>query len=892
MARLNLPAQFVPTIAAAARPIAPGAQQPPSKILWVTDLDYDYGMEHGGHLRLFSLARELVAEGYGVYFAVPCKRTDDPGLRENYLRDLQARRIITGFFTLTYKHPAKRGKLARLLVHPALSNRVLKRAQAPVVRALQDIITNHAIDLCIVSDRNLLFVLDRIKQDVTTVVDWVDSYVLYHTRELRLLLRARRFAQAIKSARYLLDEFVVERYYGRKSAVNLVVSPVDRQWLDRVNRAPAKNRVLLNGLTGPVAETHEDKIPHRLIFTGNMNFPPNYESALWFIDQVWPLVRARQPALKLVVAGAKPVAELLARAGTDIEVPGYVPNLGREISRSELYVAPLVCGGGFKNKIIEAIANGTFVVATSLAVEFLDRATQQQMLIADTPADMAAAILAYFECPQEFAPRLRALQELVRTEFSWPARARELAALAYEARAHRALCSQRTVDQGGPGRGLAQLAPTMAQSVDLKRNQSALSALPSQQKPTRTATSGHTIAHIMPWDGVGGTEHATLRIAQATANAQLRHVMFCLRDAPTVNDFFTAAGFETVSYDRIEPSYRHAPSYLLASYRLARQFRRLEIDLVHCADVAAAFTAGLAGLVACVPVMCHVRSRHVDLSRRDRSFLRAINKFVFVSIDAWRHFAYKVSARRGVMVYDGIDVCAEDTSTAAREVREELGIGDGIKVIGMVARVSPEKDYSTLAKAAARVVAKHPLVRFLIVGDNSDREVHRRHYEEVKYMLAINNVTPYFIFTGFRPEVARLVSAMDIFVLSTHIEGLPLVLLEAMAQAKPVVATAVGGIPEIVCHDQTGLLHAPQDDAQLAEEIISLLDNEQRAARLGAAAQQAIKTHWSNEQFAANMMKEYSSMLEGRQPRRAAPISPMRPTSLRVITEEGFERSE
>src|SRR5688572_19659788 len=145
MARMNLRAQFVSTSASAPRVVAPGAQQPPSKILWVADIDYDYGMEHGGHLRLFGLARELVAEGHEVYFAVPCKRTDDPGLRENYLRDLRARRIITGFFTLTYKHPAKRGKLARLLVHPALSNRVLKQAQAPVVRALQDIIANHAI---------------------------------------------------------------------------------------------------------------------------------------------------------------------------------------------------------------------------------------------------------------------------------------------------------------------------------------------------------------------------------------------------------------------------------------------------------------------------------------------------------------------------------------------------------------------------------------------------------------------------------------------------------------------------------------------------------------------------------------------------------------------------
>lgn len=100
MAQVNIPAQGVTSIAAAPRAGAPGAQQPASKILWVTDLDYDYGMEHGGHLRLFGLARALVAEGHEVYFAVTGKRTDDPGLRENYLRDLQARTWLFGVVTL------------------------------------------------------------------------------------------------------------------------------------------------------------------------------------------------------------------------------------------------------------------------------------------------------------------------------------------------------------------------------------------------------------------------------------------------------------------------------------------------------------------------------------------------------------------------------------------------------------------------------------------------------------------------------------------------------------------------------------------------------------------------------------------------------------------------
>lgn len=460
----------------------------------------------------------------------------------------------------------------------------------------------------------------------------------------------------------------------------------------------------------------------------------------------------------------------------------------------------------------------------------------------------------------------------------------------------RAFNLQRTVGQSRLKLWLALLAlrlvPTVAQRVYRKRHEPAFATPPSRATRKRAGGLSYTVAHVMPWNAVGGTEHATLRIAQATSDGQLRHVMFCLGDRPAVNGFFAAAGFETVDYKKIEPSYRHAWTYLRDSYRLAREFERREIDLIHCADVAAGFTVGLAARLAHIPVLCHVRNRHPVMSRRDQSFLRTISKFVFVSSDTWRNFAYKISARRGVVVYDGIDVGVEVSGESTREVREEFGIDPDIKIIGMVARLSPQKDYATLAKAAACVVAAHRRVCFLIVGDHTQEEIHRRHYEEVKQMLALNGVTSHFIFTGFRKDTVRLVAAMDIFVLSTNFEGLPLVILEAMAQAKPVIATAVDGIPEIVRDGQTGLLHEPQNDAQLAARILDLLGDERKAALLGAAARHLVKTQWSKEQFAANIINEYHTMLRDRLPRRAVPVSPMRSTTLRVVTEEGLERSK
>lgn len=371
----------------------------------------------------------------------------------------------------------------------------------------------------------------------------------------------------------------------------------------------------------------------------------------------------------------------------------------------------------------------------------------------------------------------------------------------------------------------------------------------------------HNIAHILPWPSIGGTELATLRIAEAVESDEFHNIAFCQADADPVREIFESAGFELAGYRGVAPSYRHSPPFLRNSYSLAREFKRREISLVHCSDLLAAYYAAVAGKLARIPVLCHIRSSFPAISLRDRSFLTFVDRFAFVSKDAWKKFGYKVSPREGVVVYDGLRVADGSLDESRESVRREFDIPPHVKLVGMVARVAPAKDYITLARAAARVVATESRVRFLIVGDHSGAETYRAHYEEVKVALAEHGVTPYFIFTDFRADVPRLLQALDIFVLCTHIEGLPLVILEAMAYAKPVVATAIGGVPEIVVDGKTGLLHAHQDDAQLAAHLLSLLQDPVRAKTLGEAGRRMMQTNFTNEQFAANMSNLYRELL-------------------------------
>ena len=401
------------------------------RILWLAYLDYRAGGAHGGNLRLLNYARELAAAGHEVYLLVRKREGDDAAERTRFLEGLKADGAIADYFEIEYRRPRLRGRLGRLLFHPALSDRLLRRQQAPVAAAVRGIVAARRIDACVFSTRDLLFTLPEAGREAGTVIDWVDSYFLHHLREWRLSLRGRRPVRALRSLLSMAEAFIEERHYGRRCDFNLAVSPVDKKYLDVANRVPARNRVLLNGAEPPGREGCE-KIKGRIIFSGVMDFPPNYRSALWFIDEVFPLLRARAD-VRLVVAGAKPVEELRARADDRIEITGYVGDLRREIARSELYVAPLVCGGGFKNKVVEAISAGTYVAATSMAVEFLGPEARARLLVADDPRLMAEAILAYLREPQKYAGDLEELKRIVREELTWARAAGELAGIAGEA---------------------------------------------------------------------------------------------------------------------------------------------------------------------------------------------------------------------------------------------------------------------------------------------------------------------------------------------------------------------------------------------------------------------------------------------------------------------------
>ena len=292
---------------------------------------------------------------------------------------------------------------------------------------------------------------------------------------------------------------------------------------------------------------------------------------------------------------------------------------------------------------------------------------------------------------------------------------------------------------------------------------------------------------------------------------------------------------------------------------------------MHCSDVLALYYAGFAAKLARKPLVCHVRCRFEQLPRGQRALLRLTDHFVFVARESWKAFAIDVPESRMSVIHDGVESPPPCQPADRASVFAEFSWGPEIRVVGMIARVAPAKDFETLIAAAEKVVRREPLVRFLVVGDNSSTPEYRQHWTMLRRLLVERKLESVFVFTGHRGDVLRLMCAMDLVTLVTHSEGLPLVVLEALSLAKPVLATAVGGIPEVIDSGKTGLLHASGEADCLAQQILDLLRDPQRAAALGSAGASLIRERFQPSVFARNMRDLYARLARRQAMRAASP---------------------
>ena len=211
--------------------------------------------------------------------------------------------------------------------------------------------------------------------------------------------------------------------------------------------------------------------------------------------------------------------------------------------------------------------------------------------------------------------------------------------------------------------------------------------------------------------------------------------------------------------------------------------------------------------------------------RFDSLLIRHFTRIVAVSEDVGeKMLKYGVPKEKIRIIDNGIDLTRFDDTGSPTAIREEFGIKKGVRVIGTVGNLGAEKGHVYLLQAAKGIVSNDESVKFIFVGEGPLRVS----LENEASKLGIRDNV---IFTGFRTDIPNLLSGMDIFVLPSVIEGLPMVLLEAMAAEKAVVATRVGAISKVV-NDGNGILVEPRDVAGLEKAIIRLLASEEKRTEI------------------------------------------------------------
>ncbi len=354
----------------------------------------------------------------------------------------------------------------------------------------------------------------------------------------------------------------------------------------------------------------------------------------------------------------------------------------------------------------------------------------------------------------------------------------------------------------------------------------------------------------------GGTERLVIDIVRSLVH-EVASSVCCLDGRGAWAAELERAGVEVLTIER-RPGFHPSVGWRIASLAAARG-----VDVLHCHHYSPFVYGQLASLAS--RRLRIVFTEHGRLSDAPRSLKRRIvnpilgrlpSAIVAVSDDLKRHMVEEgLPARRIEVIHNGIDPGPRLTPADRSRARQELGFADGDLVIGTCGRLDPVKDLPTLLDAFGRVSEKCGAARLLIIGEGPERarlEAHSR----------AAGLTERVTFAGYRRDVRALLPAFDMYVNSSIHEGVSLTLLEAMSAALPIVATRVGGTPEVIGDRETGLLVPARSSAALAAAMERLLCEPESRAALGGAARARLEREFTTSAMVARYLDAYRAARE------------------------------
>jgi glycosyltransferase involved in cell wall biosynthesis len=303
--------------------------------------------------------------------------------------------------------------------------------------------------------------------------------------------------------------------------------------------------------------------------------------------------------------------------------------------------------------------------------------------------------------------------------------------------------------------------------------------------------------------------------------------------------------------------------------RLSEIIKKNEINIVHGQGVRAEFYARFASRMAsnskyistiAMPVEGFDVSplRKKIYSLLDRFSERSVDRFLVVS-DVLRDKIIRgrgILAEKVIRIYNGIEIdhyLLQEQNGSRKKIRIEFSVEDETLFIGAIGRLVWQKGLEYLVQAIPKVLNEFPQAKVLLVGEGPLRD-------ELETLARKLKIEENLIFSGFRKDINEILSAIDILVIPSLLEGFPMITLEGMAMAKPIIATAIDGIKEQIIDGQSGVFIPPRDPYPIADAIIRLGKNKNFAQNLGLEAKRRVEEQFTVEKMVAETERVYQSL--------------------------------
>ena len=380
-----------------------------------------------------------------------------------------------------------------------------------------------------------------------------------------------------------------------------------------------------------------------------------------------------------------------------------------------------------------------------------------------------------------------------------------------------------------------------------------------------------TILRAITRLNIGGPAIHAILLTRHLQDERFRSLLVAGKESPTEGNMLDLAAREGVAPILVEELGRElSPLNDLATVRrLVALMRRERPHIVHTHMAKAGTTARLAARLAGVPIVVHTYHGHVFHSYfsplKTKLFLaieRALgavtDRIVAVGETQRQELIQLGLAAAGKIVSIPLGLPLEPMLDAERErgrLRAELGLDAASPLVGIVARLVPIKAHEVFLTAAARIARDLPAARFVIVGDGERRA-------ELEMLSASLGLAERVYFLGWRRDLRAIYADLDVVALCSLNEGSPVAIIEAMAAARPVVSTDVGGVSEVIEDSESGLLVPTRDAEALARAIVLVLSDPERGRRMGTAARAAVYPRYSVGRLVSDLERLYLDLAQ------------------------------